>query len=63
MPIPKMIDFLIRKQSYLIQGFSKILLLTPIDIPIITLRLFVPPRLKCIFDTVGKIGFVFDLGA
>lgn len=53
--IPKVIDFLMRQQSLLVQ-FGNKLLLTPYDIPLVTIHPFPSSPLERLQNAVGKIG-------
>lgn len=58
-----MINSLLWKQSNFIKRFSNKLLLTPIDIPIVILSLFVHPIGQTLLDAVSEVSFKFDLVA
>lgn len=60
--ISKMVDASVRKEPDLIKRFSNLLLLAPVDIPIIILSLFVHAVGQTLLDAVGEVGFEFDLG-
>lgn len=62
-PIPKMINTLIRKQSHLIQSLIKKLFLAPINIPILLLRFFIPSFDHSTRDAVIEVCFELYLWA
>jgi len=58
--ITKMIDAFIRKESNFIECFTDILLLAPINAPVIIFSLSPAPTQQSLLDAVGEVGLELD---
>ena len=60
--IPKVVDFLVRRQFFLIE-FGNELFFAPDDVPLGIVDCGVPSALECLEDAVGEVRFELDGGA
>ena len=58
-----MVNSFLWKQSNLIECFGYVLLLAPVDVPIIIFSLGVLSSEQCLLDTISEEGFKLDVAA
>jgi len=58
-----MVDSFIRKQPYPVESLSDVLLLAPVDIPVLFFSLAIPPAQHGLRNAVAEEGLEFNIAA